>query len=275
MGPKGTQSLKSSLALNGAKHIMLDPAKVQWLHPPKTGTSFANVLISRFCDLPKDASLDNFDCKDRKQSRLIPEFMDQYQSHCSSGFKLYPEHTPVNGDVAYDWMQHQGHWMIMVRQPEQRIMSQYYHKKECAAEFHIPAKTLALQHAGCVVKMLNGYECRVERQVSDEMLSIAKHRIDSGFAFVGITEQWALSVCLFHAMFGGNCHSREFSNTRQGTHSASKGYNTSVLEGFVDAKDRALYRHAKQIFESRLEKYNVNSRRCAAEICRAAPDAFR
>ncbi len=38
----------------------------------------------------------------------------------------------------------------------------------------------------------------------------------SKLAFVGITEEWDESVCLFHRMFGGHIHPMEFKNFHEG-----------------------------------------------------------
>ena len=36
-------------------------------------------------------------------------------------------------------------------------------------------------------------------------------------AFLGLTEYWAETVCLWHVMFGGDCLAAEFSELRQST----------------------------------------------------------
>ncbi|CAK9071057.1 unnamed protein product [Durusdinium trenchii] len=71
----------------------------------------------------------------------------------------------------------------------------------------------------------------------------AVQRLREGFAFVGLTEEWDLSICLFHAMFGGPCHSSEFHNARPGQHAkdADGLYDTSILQGYQDEIDGLVY----------------------------------
>merc|ERR1712107_340610 len=64
-------------------------------------------------------------------------------------------------------------------------------------------------------------------RVSEAEIALAKDRLITGFAFVGLTHEWDLSVCLFHAKFGGACNKREFQNIR----SAKDGWK--VKEGVV------------------------------------------
>ena len=42
------------------------------------------------------------------------------------------------------------------------------------------------------------------------------------FAFVGLTEYYDASVCLFHEMFGGRVRPNEFKNVREGFHAAAE-----------------------------------------------------
>merc|ERR1740130_1700859 len=97
--------------------------------------------------------------------------------------------------------------------------------------------------------MMNGIHCGKQVAVTDDMVELALWRLSDGFAFVGLTEEWALSVCLFHAMFGGDCHEREFLNVRPGVkHADHENYDASVLEGWVDPYDGALYAHTAKTF---------------------------
>ena len=47
-------------------------------------------------------------------------------------------------------------------------------------------------------------------KITLEVAQEAAKRVHEGFAFVGIAEEWDLSVCLFHEMFGGDCHAWDF-----------------------------------------------------------------
>ena len=47
-------------------------------------------------------------------------------------------------------------------------------------------------------------------KITLEVAQEAAKRVREGFAFVGITEEWDLSACLFHEMFGGDCHAWDF-----------------------------------------------------------------
>merc|ERR1712070_1213448 len=165
------------------------------------------------------------------------------------------------------WPLHRGHFVTMVRQPEQRLISEFYHAQRCVNYQH-PLTTFVQTRANCMVKMLNGWHCQtwmnpVRVNVTVEMVSTAIERLNYGFAFVGLTEEWALSVCLFHAMFGGDCHPREFVNTRLGLKRDVERYDTSALRGYRDEYDGAVYEHSVRLFRAALDVYGVNVDSCA------------
>lgn len=95
-------------------------------------------------------------------------------------------------------------------------------------------------------------------------MSVAINVLQDGFAFVGITEQWALSVCLFRVMFGGQCVASDLANTRPGVNSSSSDYDTSELYGWVDALDGPVYAEALQMFEDTLDVYGVDADMCTS-----------
>lgn len=51
--------------------------------------------------------------------------------------------------------------------------------------------------ARCITQMLVGEDCGRKADVTPEVFEKAKRRITSALAFVGLTEHWDLSVCLY------------------------------------------------------------------------------
>merc|ERR1712217_621662 len=114
----------------------------------------------------------------------------------------------------------------------------------------------------------------------DRFVSDAEHRhalaqIDS-YGFVGLTEEFSLSVCLWHVRFGGPCVAVEFLNQRKGRHNVNgtRGYDASVIS--VEAKshlkrDREVYAKAKTRFWQDVQLYGISPEKCA-KVC---PDGFK
>eukprot|EP00439_Symbiodinium_sp_Y106_P062983 s1437_g9.t1 len=96
------------------------------------------------------------------------------------------------------------------------------------------------------------------------MAEEAIRRVRHGFAFVGITEEWDLSICLFHAMFGSQCRATDFQDTRSAYpgKSANDLYDTAALEGFRDEIDGMVYDEAVRIFRNNLIRFNVSMDSC-------------
>merc|ERR1712232_168988 len=67
----------------------------------------------------------------------------------------------------------------------------------------------------CGSHMLTGSWCGQGESVipADALRAVS---IVQQLGFVGLTEQWPLSVCLFHAKFGGMCYRSSFVNVRPG-----------------------------------------------------------
>jgi hypothetical protein len=166
-----------------------------------------------------------------------------------------------------------------MRQPEQRLISAYYyydgrHGKNFVGNLRNYAET----YAGCTVRQLTKdfvdtcgaleiqrREIPIPKEVlQSEDVSVAIDMLHDGFAFVGITDQWALSVCLFRVMFGGQCVASDFADVRPGENSSSSYYDTSELLGWVDAWDGPLYAEAALMFESALTVYGVDTSSCSS-----------
>lgn len=124
--------------------------------------------------------------------------------------------------------------MALLRDPRRRLVSAYNHDKHSfgiGQRHPSTAKSRRehmLQHTHgladfaaypdikhCMTKMLLGEYCAIDSNVTRARVERAKEVLAS-FAFVGITEAYNASVCLFHHMFGGELHEFEFRSMREG-----------------------------------------------------------
>lgn len=252
----------------------LDASKLAWLHVPKTGTSFANTLASWACPGLEETEFAGSG-ENGGNDTVLGSFMEHHGHQCSEGFSFCNGHTPIGRGSCNDWDAHEGHFVGMFREPEQRIIAGY--KQNCNG---VPGKDHTLRSyadmvSGCSVKMLNGQECGSNITVTSDMVRHAIKRVEEGFAFAGLTEEWALSVCLFHTMYGGKCHPREFMDIRPGLMHRDMPYDASELNGWVDPFDGALYAHASTVFWDNIAKYGVSPDTCKRTVCSGTPDEFK
>lgn len=250
---------------------------VAWVHIPKAGSSFLNVLYHNqvLCPgTPKDAWL----ADGLEGGRVVPKFLETYppDEYCPGSWSTtYPassgrNHVPIGSLYAAN----AGHFVVMLRQPEQRIISAYNY------QLSVPAwmlgwtgslRNFAETFQGSAVKMLartktsEAFYLIESSPPSVEEDNLAVQRLHDGFAFVGLTDEWELSVCLFHAMFGGECVIEELYDMRPGPNRSSEHelYDLSALEGFIDVHDGRLYAEAQIIFGSSSQRYGVTKSTCS------------
>ena len=163
--------------------------------------------------------------------------------------------------------------MTMLRQPEQRLLSQYYDDKELfraeptvfyCGENRTDERIMSLDEFKLKYAHWETGQIAGNRPVTEADVPVALKRLREGFAFVGLQEEWELSICLFHVKFGGHCRQVEFLNTRPGNQSAmgTSLYNTSILNGWVDEMDRIVYAEAQSIFFDDLLSFGVSHETC-------------
>lgn len=251
----------------------LNASKIAWLHVPKAGTSFANVLVTWGCPRLPDYSVVD-ESYSNEYGMFVPNFMERHKAECAPGMTLCGSgHTPIAKGTCNDWEKHKGHFVAMFRQPEQRVVSGFNHDKHDINDKSLDLLGYANAIAGCSVRMMNGRKCGDQVNVTQAMVSTALQRLDGGFAYVGLTEEWALSVCLFHLMHGSHCHKREFQDVRPGAQHAESAYDTSDLKGWKDAFDGPLYNKAYVIFWANVAKYGASRETCS-KTCPDANGAF-
>ena len=104
--------------------------------------------------------------------------------------------------------------------------------------------------------MMTGYGCNWIMNITDEMLHLAIQRVHQA-AFVGDTDEWDSSICLFHSMFGGEMNPHSFQNVRP---TLVAGYNHSAsfeLTPEDDPWDWQFYLAAKTVMRKHQEIYGM------------------
>eukprot|EP00927_Polykrikos_kofoidii_P055856 TRINITY_DN50040_c0_g1_i1.p1 TRINITY_DN50040_c0_g1~~TRINITY_DN50040_c0_g1_i1.p1 ORF type:complete len:342 (+),score=34.56 TRINITY_DN50040_c0_g1_i1:71-1096(+) len=262
------------------------PRRIAWLHIPKTGSSFGNVIAHYLRpDLPRDAVVPN--CRDEvcphvdnpRDSNI--EFQHRYNH--STWFRdcvwLKGGHGPDN----LDWFSHhqlhehflpewEGSLVGMFRDPGQRAISSWHSFGQ--VPFHGHGKLLSKEQwarriEGTATKMLAGQEFpieahyyRLEESLEVPNVELALSRLD-GFLFVGLVDHWALSVCLFHRITASACSRSDADNTRKnGNRGVDESWDTSELNGYVDPFDIQIYQAAKSRFWKDVEKHGLTTEVC-------------
>jgi hypothetical protein len=249
---------------------------VFWLHIPKTGTSWANVMLlyPGFCPLlPEDYVAEDLMSFLAQQVSSLPTYCPNAVSEHWDVF-----HKPLGG--IYSAVK--GHVVSLFRQPEQRIISSYWQEVLFFGSFteeEVSVIDYARQFAGYQFKFIlssakfSGIEGKgmlMETSTntpppSPANIALALQHLREGFAFVGLTEEWDLSVCLFHAKFGAKCSVEDFLDVHPGIvrNSTSDLYDTTGLHGWVDATDREIYQEATRIYKADMQRFGVTSESCA------------
>ena len=173
------------------------------------------------------------------------------------------------------YAEHKGHLVALFRQPEQRLLSQYYDTNELfraapfisiCAENRTPARIMEIDEF--IGRWASWATAQITGSIppTKEDIPLALKRLREGFAFVGLQEEWELSICLFHAKFGGPCRPVEFLDTRPSdqTSNTSSEYDTSVLNGWVDDIDGPIYAEAQSMFYEDLTRFGVSHETCQA-----------
>lgn len=271
-----------------------------WLHVPKTGSSFATTLAHFGCPkIPADVKVKEVTWKNPfNKSDIAMPFSQQYAitSWCPNAFARFESgHAPVP-----PWAQLE-HVVTMFRDPKYRLVSGYFHNyHDCPhlrKRFFCPGENLNCNYlfrtpmwrqmerlgeyhkctSNCQAQMLTGNNCGVtpggkKRPSEKDLEPLALAAVDR-MGFVGLTEQWPLSVCLFHARFGGTCYKASFNNVRKGRSTHRYDIFLPIVKWSLGV-DRKLYTKATTRFWKEIQDYNVTHERCRVELCPEAAEFF-
>jgi len=156
-----------------------------------------------------------------------------YKEECLTNSFLEPRlgHNPLRTLVgeARAWAgeyYNERHVVGMFRDPRRRLWSAYNYFKHTngmskEARANMLENTPSVKEyaaypgiGGCQVKMLLGRRCNENVRLTEAKLEKAKLNLRTRFQFVGLTEEWNDSVCLFYAMFGSHPNPVAFQNVR-------------------------------------------------------------
>lgn len=256
--------------------------KVAWLHIPKCGQTFAYTIVHHAnrslpagTEMNASRGLKVLDFAERLGDQL--DFEHLIWRNTSFG-----SHLPITEEA---WSQWRGKFMAMFRSPAIRMFSEHDHVRDDGFNpftgMYKPAyqniTDYFIRNRGTTAQMLSGQrEGFEENYVNLDGtihidLELAKSRL-KGFAFVGLTEEWDLSICLFHAMFGGPCRQPEFANMHPGNYTQTNPSNP--FEKFEDIEDAAIFEEVNKTFWKNMMKYKVNRRSCQEKFCKHYPDPF-
>eukprot|EP00045_Choanoeca_perplexa_P013816 m.158373 g.158373 ORF g.158373 m.158373 type:complete len:300 (-) comp16467_c0_seq13:115-1014(-) len=270
----GAPSANDTLCL--INHNALPPRTLQefaWLHFPKAGTSFSTTLYHYACEgLPDDASPQKIP---GIKGGIIKPFESKYRfkKHCNHKGIVWRGTSRAGHRPHLDNESSITSTVMMVRDPRHRLLSALHtmnnpgvsetrkeslRNVETIHEFvHFPGI------AGCQVKMLTGSKCAEDSTVDEACINRAIANLKRA-AFVGITDEWDSSICLFHAMFGGKQLPIEFHNVRP-TNSSSGAEkfgaysrdDISSIRPEDDPGDWRLYQAALALFRQRQREYGL------------------
>jgi hypothetical protein len=179
----------------------------------------------------------------------------------------------------------------LLRDPRKRLVSSWNNNKHSYGIGGVrneinECQTLQdfVQHRGipgCQTKMMIGQTCAGVRQLKETDYVEAEKRLDGDIRFVGLTDAFNASVCLFHHMFGGkplpymfqtvgrerssDFLFKEYKNTKKykplpggGERVPSSAWQTVSLS--QDPYDARLYKKGRELFVERLKQYGLFDR---------------
>ena len=298
----GTRATLTQMVSFSSEALLLP---IAWVHVPKAGSTFINTLIHSVCSPP----LTPFAPVGSTTGPVEHEFWERAMSLAQCNFTSSPHHAGYGsppGHRGYGTFaslpMHAGHGVLLMRQPEQRIISGFHHNFHSFEEKKTTRPSLlayARAVEGCVVRMLtrgslpehsDAGEAACGRAPPPSSVEVerAKELLSTGFQFVGLTEEWDITVCLWHVRFGpASCSKTEFLNMRPGTGrkidasnrtlglwSASRlAYDTAPLASFKDRFDGPIYEEVQRLFWKDVGRAGVTRAACAAwkERCDQEP----
>jgi len=246
-----------------------DLKNLRWLHFPKTGTSFWSSVYSYACRAqgPLDMDVSPFWKKPGCASCYDFAIKERYppEKYCADGSfaSMETQHKPMQPnspeqtvtffrDPTDRLLSAAGnqHTSGFLTETYQAMIAKCYHPK---VDPHCFANFPGIK--GCMTRMLTGGSCADDGAskgtpfpVNTQAAIAAVNRL----AFLGLTEEWNDSVCLFHKMFGGRVTQAEFKNFHPSLHETPDA-------DIIDHEDEPVYLAAKARFAALKKQYGAET----------------
>jgi hypothetical protein len=280
-----TQSRLQKSDASFVKPVDINP--IHYLHVPQTGSTLANAVAHMACGSDINQT----------EIALDPDwFLTKHQAECNRSrfLKFESGHDALKLKDAADVE----HVVMMVRNPAQRVLSGYYHDlhdcwelrrqfnckvrdngefkcdgDDLSADFRFvrnPNLISPVEYGKCVenctANMLTGRDCGASGEVDVQHAMGIVNKI----GFVGLAEEWGLSMCLWHRRFGGRLLNVELENAKQGIQSASMSWigrhDEQLLGDWRPAADTLVYNAAVRRFWEEVSTYGIDRSLCESEM---------
>ena len=211
-------AIANHIGLERERFGLLEHTTIYSLHIPKAGTSFITILL-HYCSPTLDESLMP---EQAMWEQVFVKILEQNATYSPALWTHCRIIAQGHGNAGLRSFK-QDNWVGMFRHPLARLRSAYLNdlhsegfSNKKRAELHASIHTLkefveTPGITGCQTRMLTGYACASLQSPADK-LERALNALSTRFVFMGLTERWTESMCLFHAMYGGRVLPVEFEN---------------------------------------------------------------
>lgn len=267
----------------------LPPFPWQWIHIPKTGTSFGNALFTLSC--PEEIlSLNASDAEEvRSKSMSVADGIQSGSPECRSrwtngaprpGRRIrrqwwMGEHTFLKPGLPYNQV------FVAIREPIQRLVSQIHYGSKRFYRGHVtedmnqtayhyykeaisPENSYRLDAMMTDFLTVRGKSDPVWNQTTASVWKLDQNKSDMACkvlqqaAWVGITDRFNEAICLLHAMYDFPHHPKELMNMRPGKVSIETMNMTEFgqyYRSFTEVQDDAIWKCAVERFERDLQAF--------------------
>lgn len=119
---------------------------------------------------------------------------------------------------------------------------------------------------GCYAKMMNGIGCNEDYVLTSDEVKKAAHFVEHKASFVGLTNRFEESVCLFHAMYGGLVYHFETKDFVMNHGKHEELHDEAPLGDWQDAEDDIVFAAASRKFADSMATHYEQVNACIRTV---------